>query len=188
MTGDGALDFQTELVRVLPNLRAFARSLSGNPDRADDLVQEAVTKAWRHRESFIAGTNLKAWLFTILRNVYLSELRKRKREVEDKDGTMAERLSVNGDQSGHMDLIDFMEALRELPTDQREALLLVGAEGYAYEEAALMCGCAVGTIKSRVSRARARLAELLGVESVAEFGGVDAAPPVARVDTSSGGP
>ncbi len=185
MTAAGGSDFQAELVRILPNLRAFARSLSGNPDRADDLVQEAVTKAWRHRESFIPGTNLKAWLFTILRNVYLSELRKRKREVEDKDGSMAERLSVNGEQAGHMDMMDFMAALSELPTDQREALLLVGAEGYAYEEAALMCGCAVGTIKSRVSRARSRLAELLGVDSVADFGEQGAMTTGARVETGS---
>ena len=186
MASDEGSDFQAELVRVLPNLRAFARSLSGNPDRADDLVQETLTKAWRHRDSFLAGTNLKAWLFTILRNVYLSELRKRKREVEDKEGTMAERLSVNGTQSGHMDMIDFMAALAELPTDQREALLLVGAEGYAYEEAALMCGCAVGTIKSRVSRARARLAELLGIEGAADFGEVGPeATTTIRVGSSS---
>lgn len=163
-------DFQHELIRVLPNLRAFARSLSGNADRADDLVQEALTKAWRHRDSFVPGTNLKAWLFTILRNAYLSELRKRKREVDDNDGTMAERLSVNGAQAGHMDMMDFMAALSELPPDQREALLLVGAEGYAYEEAALMCGCAVGTIKSRVSRARARLSEILDIEGAGDFG------------------
>lgn len=170
MNSDETNEFQRDLVKILPNLRAFGRSLSGSADRADDLVQETIAKAWSHRDSFAPGSNLKAWLFTILRNVYFSELRRGKREVEDADGTMPDRLSVNAAQPGHMDMMDFLVALRSLPPDQREALLLVGAEGYAYEEAALMCGCAVGTIKSRVSRARTRLAELLGIENAAEFG------------------
>ncbi|MGE0768887.1 MAG: sigma-70 family RNA polymerase sigma factor [Hyphomicrobiaceae bacterium] len=154
---------QTELAQLVPNLRAFARSLCGNADQADDLVQETLVKAWRSRASFAEGSNLKAWLFTILRNTFLSERRKRKFEVHDTDGKLAMQLSVKGEQSGHMDLIDFSKAFATLPAEQREALILVGAEGFAYEDAALMCGCAVGTIKSRVNRARVKLAEMLGV-------------------------
>lgn len=158
-----ATSLQNELARLVPNLRAFARSLCGNADQADDLVQETLVKAWRSRDSFAEGSNLKAWLFTILRNTFLSERRKRKFEVHDTDGKLAMQLSVKGEQSGHMDLLDFAEAFATLPAEQREALILVGAEGFAYEDAALMCGCAVGTIKSRVNRARVKLAEILGV-------------------------
>lgn len=157
---------EVQLARMVPNLRAFARSLCANVDRADDLVQETLVKAWKNRASFAEDSNLKAWLFTILRNTYLSELRKRKWEVEDADGAIAASVGVNGAQDGHMDALDFSEAFRLLPQDQREALVLVGAEGFSYEEAALMCGCAVGTIKSRVNRARVKLAELLGLEKV----------------------
>jgi RNA polymerase sigma-70 factor, ECF subfamily len=170
VTNGGGGELHDELGKLVPNLRAFARSLSGNADHADDLVQETLVKAWKHRSSFEPGTNLKAWLFTILRNAYLSERRKRKNEVEDKDGVYASRLFVHGNQSDHMDLVDFAKALDMLPTDQKEALLLVGAEGFSYEEAGLMCGCAVGTIKSRVNRARAKLAELLQVQGAGDYG------------------
>lgn len=173
-------DLQHQLVKMVPNLRAFARSLAGAPDRADDLVQETLVKAWHHRNHFDPGTNLKAWLFTILRNAYFSELRKRKLEVQDPDGSLAARLAVDGSQSSHMELQDFARALEMLPPDQREALILIGAEGFAYEEAALMCGCAVGTIKSRVNRARARLAELLGLSDAGEGAQVDANAPATR--------
>lgn len=173
-------DLQHRLVTMVPNLRAFARSLAGNPDRADDLVQETLVKAWHHRDHFDPGTNLKAWLFTILRNAYFSELRKRKLEVQDPDGAFAARLAVDGSQSSHVDLQDFARALEMLPADQREALILIGAEGFAYEEVALMCGCAVGTIKSRVNRARARLAELLGLTNTSEGKEVDGDAPAAR--------
>ena len=143
------------------SLRAFAVSLCGDRERADDLVQETLCKAWNHLDSFKEGTNLKAWLFTILRNTFFSERRKRKREVEDADGSLAARLSSRPEQHGHMDMKDFQDALSELPDDQREALILVGAAGFSYEEAAEISGCAVGTIKSRVNRARNRLAESL---------------------------
>ncbi|MGQ0671524.1 MAG: sigma-70 family RNA polymerase sigma factor [Hyphomicrobium sp.] len=162
--------FQEQMTALLPNLRAFARSLAGNPDHADDLVQETVVKAWKSQASYTAGTNLKAWLFTILRNAFLSERRKRKYEVQDEDGEMADQLSVNGRQSGHMDLLDFKRSFETLPEEQREALILIGAEGFSYEEAASMCGCAVGTIKSRVNRARAKLAERMGVTGASDFG------------------
>ena len=153
-----------ELTKAIPNLRAFAMSLCGDPTRADDLVQEALLKAWSHHASFQEGTNLKAWLFTILRNVYFSEHRKRRREVEDADGHLSAQLAVRPEQPGHMEFEDFRVALQTLPTDQREALILIGAEGFSYEEAAVISGCAVGTIKSRVNRARNRLSELLGLQ------------------------
>lgn len=153
-----------QLAAVVPNLRAFAKSLCGNADQADDLVQDTLVKAWKNQDSFEPGSNLKAWLFTILRNTFLSERRKRKYEVEDRDGLLTSHIGVNGAQSGHMDLLDFSKAFETLPAVQKEALILVGAEGFSYEEAAGMCGCAVGTIKSRVNRARVKLTELLGVE------------------------
>jgi RNA polymerase sigma-70 factor (ECF subfamily) len=150
-----------DLVAAIPNMRAFAISLCGNRDRADDLVQEALVKAWNHLESFEQGTNLKAWLFTILRNAYFSELRKTKREIADTDGQFAARQAVPAEQHGHLDLVDLNKALAKLPADQREAVILVGAEGFSYEDAAGICGCAVGTVKSRVNRARTKLAELM---------------------------
>jgi RNA polymerase sigma-70 factor (ECF subfamily) len=159
-----------DLLKAVPALRAFAMSLSGNPDRADDLVQETLLKAWAGRASFTPGTNVSAWLFTILRNVFYSDHRKRRREVEDAEGQLASRLATHPAQDGHMDLVDFREALQHLLPDQREALILIGGSGLSYEEAAEICGCAVGTIKSRVNRARNRLAELLSVRSSSEFG------------------
>ena len=118
-----------DLLSVIPNLRAFAVSLCGNLDRADDLVQETLVKAWSNIDSFVEGTNLRAWLFTILRNIYYSEYRKRRREVADPDGAFAAKLATAPAQSGHMDLLDFRAALQQLPSDQREALILIGASG-----------------------------------------------------------
>lgn len=157
-----------ELVAQIGNLRAFGVSLCGDRERADDLVQETLFKAWNNLDSFQEGTNLKAWLFTILRNTYFSERRKKKREVEDVDGAYAAKLSSSPEQHGHMDMQDFQEALSELPDDQREALVLVGAAGFSYEEAAEISGCAVGTIKSRVNRARRRIAETLHLDATDE--------------------
>lgn len=159
-----------DLLSVIPNLRAFAVSLCGNLDRADDLVQETLVKAWSNIDTFVEGTNLRAWLFTILRNIYYSEYRKRRREVADPDGTFAAKLATAPAQSGHMDLLDFRAALQQLPSDQREALILIGASGLSYEEAAGICGCAIGTMKSRVNRARSHLAEMLSITSGTEFG------------------
>jgi RNA polymerase sigma-70 factor (ECF subfamily) len=150
------------LVALIPNLQAFAFSLCGNHDRADDLVQETLLKAWSHLESFQEDTNLRAWLFTILRNSFISEMRKRRREVEDMDGKMAESLSVAPAQHGHLDMQDLRKAVDLLPRHQREALMLVGAAGMSYEEAAQIARCAVGTVKSRVNRARLNLASRLG--------------------------
>ena len=162
--------FRDDLVVAIPMLRGFARSLSGNRDRADDLVQETLAKAIANRDKYRPGTNLHAWLVTILRNEFYSQIRKSGREVQDTDGVYTSRLSVPPEQHGSVDLQDFRTALAKLPDDQREAILLIGASGFAYEEAAEICGCPVGTIKSRVSRARLRLQELLGIENENEFG------------------
>src|SRR5690606_6844053 len=143
--------FREELVATIPSLRAFAISLAQNNDRADDLVQETLVKAWDKQSSFEMGTNLKAWLFTILRNEFYSQMRKRGREVQDADGVFTERMAVHPSQYGVMDLADFKKALDALPDDQREAIILIGASGFSYEEAAEICNCAVGTMKSRVS-------------------------------------
>jgi RNA polymerase sigma-70 factor (ECF subfamily) len=163
-------EFRNGLIEAIPSLRAFAFSLIGRPDRADDLVQETLTRAWAHHHSFTPGTKLKAWLYTILRNEFYSQMRKKGREVEDVDGAYARNLAVHPEQPGHIDLADMNRALATLPADQREALILVAASGFSYEEAAGICGVAVGTIKSRVNRARRRLAELLEVESEADYG------------------
>lgn len=168
-TAEQSESIKHALVAAIPNLRAFAISLSGNADRADDLVQEALVKAWDKIDTFQAGTNLKAWLFTILRNAYFSEFRKRRREVADGDGEYSAKLSVQPAQHGHLDLNDLVAALEQLSEDQREAILLVAAEGFSYEEAAEISGCAVGTVKSRVNRARARLAEIMHIESAEDL-------------------
>ncbi len=159
-----------QLLAAIPNLRAYAYSLTYNWDRADDFVQDALVRAWGKLDQFEPGTNLNAWLFTILRNLFHSEYRKRRREVEDPDGSYAGRLKVQPEQGSHLDFEDFRSALAQLPADQREALLLVGASGFSYEEAANICECAVGTIKSRVNRARIRLASLLNVDDIEDLG------------------
>ena len=159
-----------QVLGTVPSLRAFAISLCGNIDRADDLVQETLLRALSHIDSFEPGTNMPAWLFTILRNLFRSEYRKRRREVEDADGRYAESLRSHPEQTGHVEFGEFRAALSKLPSDQREALILVGASGFSYEDAASICGCAVGTIKSRVNRARTRLADLLAIDSVDDFG------------------
>jgi RNA polymerase sigma-70 factor (ECF subfamily) len=154
-------DFKRDLAAIIPDLRAFARSLCNNATLADDVAQEAMLKAWKARESFKAGTNLKAWCFTILRNHFYSEKRRSWRR-QPLDPEIAEAtLVANDDASQNIELLAVHNALAQLPDEQREALVLVGAGGMAYEEAAGVCGCAVGTIKSRVSRARKTLQALL---------------------------
>lgn len=169
------MDPKDELVEHLPAMRAFAISLTRNSAAADDLVQDAVVKAWSNFDKFQQGTNLRAWLFTILRNTFYSNYRKRRREVEDPDGIMAGRLSEKPAHDGHLAMTDFKEAFAQLNDEQREVLILVGAEGFSYEDAAQMCGCAVGTIKSRTNRARKRLAELMHLEDDEELQLTDAA-------------
>jgi len=169
-TEEQAKEFKDGLIREIPNLRAFAASLSGSMQLADDLVQDTLLKAWGNSDKFEPGTSLRAWLFTILRNTYYSLYRKRGREVQDSEGTYAERMATHGNQESHLDLADFRKALAKLPEEQREVLIMVGATGLSYEEAAEICGVAIGTIKSRVNRARTKLAELLSIGSVDDLG------------------
>lgn len=145
-------------------------SLTGNVDQADDLVQEAMVRGLTYINQFQPGTNIQAWLFTILRNQFHTGFRKRRREVEDPEGSIAARLAVPPEQDPHLDVEDLKAALAQLPVEQREALLLVGAQGFSYEETAAICGARIGTIKSRINRARAKLAELLGIESPEDIG------------------
>ncbi|WP_246685634.1 sigma-70 family RNA polymerase sigma factor, partial [Methylobacterium sp. WL103] len=156
--------FRDDLMAVLPALRTFAFSLVGDMSRTDDLVQETLMKAWMNQHRFQAGSNLVAWLFTIMRNQFYTEIRKRKREVEDADGVQAGKLTAVPDQEDVVTLKRLYAVMETLPATQREALLLVGAEGLTYEEAAVRLQCQVGTVKSRVSRARGQLAGLLGLE------------------------
>jgi RNA polymerase sigma-70 factor (ECF subfamily) len=157
--------FRTQLLAEIPHLRAFAASLCGSLSLADDLVQETLLKAWAHAGSFTMGTNIRAWLFTILRNAYYSHHRQYGREVPDTDGIYAAQVAVAANQVAHMNLLDVRQALLALPLEQREALIMIGAMGMAYEEAAAICEVAEGTIKSRVSRGRLRLAEILGLQA-----------------------
>jgi RNA polymerase sigma-70 factor (ECF subfamily) len=153
--------FKSDLLGLIPFLRAFARSLTGNPEAADDLAQETLVKAWQSRDTFIPGTNLKAWLFTILRNQFYSDRRRAWRQAPW-DQEAAENIpGTHDDQGWAAELSDTARALRSLSDEQREALILVGAGGFSYEDAAAICNCAVGTVKSRVARARKALMALL---------------------------
>ncbi|MDQ3139414.1 MAG: sigma-70 family RNA polymerase sigma factor [Pseudomonadota bacterium] len=154
-------EFKDQLGAVIPHLRAFGRSLSGSRDLADDLFQETLLKAWAARKRFQAGTNMRAWTFIILRNLFLSQMRRARFKGEWDDITAAKILAAPASQDRHIELGDMQRALMHLPQPQREALILVGAGGFAYEEAADICGCAVGTIKSRVARGRVALDALL---------------------------
>ncbi|KPP82190.1 MAG: RNA polymerase ECF subfamily sigma 70 factor [Oceanicaulis sp. HLUCCA04] len=156
-----ASEFKREMAEAIPYMRAFARSLAGNDSAADDLTQDALIKAWSARQRFRAGSNFRAWIFTIVRNQFYSNCRRSWRQVawdqEQADRTLTGPSSMNG----VLELDETRRALLELPDDQREAIILVGAGGFSYEEAANICGCAVGTVKSRVSRARSALAAIL---------------------------
>lgn len=160
------LEFKRELEAVIPHLRAFARGLCGRPDMADDLVQEALLKAWAAQERFEPGTSMRAWTFVILRNAYLTDMR-RNRFRGEYDESVAERiLTAPASQEEPIHLSDLHRALLTLPPERREALLLVGAGGFSYEEAANICGCAIGTIKSRVGRARVALTSMMEEGSI----------------------
>jgi RNA polymerase sigma factor (sigma-70 family) len=154
-------EFKDQLAAVIPHLRAFGRSLSGSRDLADDLVQETLLKAWAARKRFQAGTNMRAWTFIILRNLFLSQMRRARFKGEWDELTASKLLAAPASQDRHVELGDMQRALMHLPQPQREALILVGAGCFAYEEAAEICGCAVGTIKSRVARGRVALETLL---------------------------
>lgn len=153
--------FRQELVELIPHLRAFARSLCGNATLADDVAQDAMLKAWKSREKFKPGSNLKAWTFTILRNQFYS-IKRRSWRATSLDQQVAEQTIIaNSDQEKVIELNELRRGLDSLKDDQREALILVGASGLSYDEAAEICGCAVGTIKSRVSRARKALEAIM---------------------------
>ena len=158
------LDPRDELTDHLAALRAFAISLTRNVAEADDLVQDTIVKAWTNIDKYQVGTNLRAWLFRILRNTYFSHIRKHKRDVADPDGIYAGRMFVMPDHDGRIAFTEFRSAFDRLSPEHREALILVGANGYSYEEAAQMMGVAIGTVKSRTNRGRARLCELLGLK------------------------
>jgi RNA polymerase sigma-70 factor (ECF subfamily) len=176
--GTSAFSFKREMLAVLPSLRAFAVSLARRHDKADDLVQETVMKAWGKQESFQPGTSMRAWLFTILRNEFYSQMRRKGRELPDPDGVFAGNLATHPEQYGKLDLADFKTALDSLADDQREAIVLIGASGFSYEEAAEIAGVAVGTIKSRVNRARAKLQELLSIEGESDYGPDETSRPL----------
>ena len=159
-----------EILANITTLRTFALSLCGTIDRAEDLVQDTLLRAFTHIGSFQPGTNLAGWLVTILRNRFRDQFRRRQREVEDADGRYAEVLMIEPEQTAKIEFAEFCDALAKLPSVQRQALLLVGASEISYDEAAILCGCAAGTIKSRVHRARARLVELLSIDSADDFG------------------
>jgi RNA polymerase sigma-70 factor, ECF subfamily len=159
-----------QMLNAIPHLRAFAISLSGSVDRADDLVQSTLLKGLSNLDKFQPGTSMQAWLFTILRNDFLTQTRRRKREVEDPEGSWAEKVAVMPEQGARLDFTDMLKALSKLPVDQREALLLVGAEGLSYEDAARICGTNIGTIKSRINRARNRLSEMLNFDAEDDLG------------------
>jgi len=172
-------NWRDDIVAMIPALRAFAWSLSRNGSDADDLVQDTLIKAWSNRDKFEAGTNLRAWLFTILRNTYYTSVIRRRREVRDETGEYASTLRAAPSQDWSMAIHALQDALAQLPDEHREALILVGAAGLSYEETAEICGCALGTIKSRVNRARTRLLRMMDAETSAELLETDA-PAAAR--------
>ena len=173
--------WRDSVVALIPALRAFAWSLSHNASDADDLVQDTLIKAWTNRDKFEPGTNLRAWLFTILRNTYYTAAVRRRREVRDETGKYAATLSSPPTQDWSLAMRALQAALAQLPDEHREALILVGAAGLTYEEAAEVCGCALGTIKSRVNRARARLLRIMEADDATDTfaGDIMAAAPQA---------
>jgi RNA polymerase sigma-70 factor (ECF subfamily) len=158
---DPDFEFRQELLGLIPFLRAFSRSLCGDRELADDLAQDALSKAWQSRATFRAGSNLKAWLFTILRNQFYSDRRRAWRQAPWDDSAMERMPVAGGEQTWAIELSDMSRALRGLPAEQREALILVGAGGFSYEDAAKIANCAIGTVKSRVARARKALISML---------------------------
>jgi RNA polymerase sigma-70 factor, ECF subfamily len=176
-----AQSFKAELVGLIPHLRAFARSLCANTAAAEDLAQEALLKAWNNRERFEAGTNLKAWTFTILRNLYYSEHRRAWRNQPLDPDWASNRLVTADTNADAIELLALRNALEMLPKDQRDAIILVGAGGLSYEEVAQVCGTATGTIKSRVSRARATLMRILA-ENETSYSADPAVPARAAFD------
>lgn len=154
-------DFRRELEAAIPHLRAYGRSVARNANTADDLVQETLVRAWEARARFELGTNMRAWIFTICRNLFYSQMRRARFKGDWNDHAADAILCTAPAQHGVMDLADLYRALDHIPSTQRDAILLIGAGGLAYEEAAAILDCATGTIKSRVSRGRAALAVVM---------------------------
>ena len=153
--------FRDQLVAMIPQLRSFARGLCGWRDMADDLAQDTMTRAWSARASYTPGTNFRAWMFMIMRNQFYTSIRKSAR-MTSLDPEVAERTLVQmPEQQHHIHVDDVAKALQKLPHEQREVLLLIGANGVSYEEASEIIGCAIGTIKSRLARGRKALAVLI---------------------------
>ena len=169
----GDTEWRNEVVAMIPALRAFAWSLSHNGSDADDLVQDTLIKAWSNRDKFEPGTNLRAWLFTILRNTYYTQVIRRRREVRDETGEYANNMRTPPTQDWSIAMRALQAGLAQLPDEHREALILVGAAGLSYEEAAEICGCALGTIKSRVNRARAHLLKIMDAQEAADVMALD---------------
>ena len=163
-------EFRSDLIAAMPKLLRFARSLCRKADLADDLLQETMMRAWGYQARFKAGSNLNAWLCTILRNCFVNHLRRQRREISDVDGLIAARVSCEPDHDSVLDLGDFRTAMRRLPASQQDALLLVGALGYSLSQAAREMNCQIGTIKSRLSRARNSLGADLKISGPAAFG------------------
>jgi RNA polymerase sigma-70 factor (ECF subfamily) len=161
-------EFKGMLVAGVPVLRRFAIALTRNSAAADDLVQDTLLRAWRSRARFERGTNFEAWTFTILRNTFYTDRRK-SREVQDEDGTRTARLATPPEQAGRLDLKDVRSAIDRLPPAMREALILVVIENLTHDEAAVVMNCRIGTVKSRVWRAREQLVRVLGYTG-SEFG------------------
>jgi RNA polymerase sigma-70 factor, ECF subfamily len=158
-------EFKQELLPLIPNLRSYACALSRNRDWADDLVQETILRAWTNRARYQPESNMKAWLFTILRNHFYNELRQKKRSVELSNDVASRTASMRENQSNSLHLRDVARAFADLSNEQREALVLVSIDGLSYEESARICNCAIGTVKSRVARARGALDAKLGGSS-----------------------
>ena len=167
-------EFKNALIDNLPHLRAFAHMLARNHALAEDLVQDTVVQALANRNQFRPGTNLKGWLIIILRNRFFNEMRRSSRKTEVALENQGDRAPVDGGQEARVEVRDFNKAFWTLPPAQREALVLVGASGFSYEEAAAIAGCPVGTMKSRVSRARLDLQQQLnGVENPDAWSGAN---------------
>jgi len=173
-----------EIVTCLPYLRAFARSFCGDRSRADDLVHDAIVRALQAADQFTPGTNFKAWIFTILRNLYFNESRRKRAAPQPLEDADREGRCTAPSQEARLEFDDFRRAFMTLSPEQREALTLVGAGGFRYDEAAAICGCAIGTIKSRVARARSELSAMLADDHVEPRVTVSSAPrqPVAMTD------
>jgi RNA polymerase sigma-70 factor (ECF subfamily) len=154
--------YWASVTALIPQLRGYAIALTRSSAEADDLVQECLTRAWRFRDGFTPNTNLKAWLYKILRNCFHTETASRRSTVQDVEGRLAAQLTCGPEQEWFLEYRDLLEAMNRLSPTCRESLLLVVASGLSYDEAALVAGCASGTMKSRVNRARTKLAELLG--------------------------